>query len=206
MSGYLNSAGVIHSVKPDLEQIFNCSARQSAWLTLLRKTPVEIFSSRGPKYILWIFTFYYDKKLISWCKNQIFVSKHNNRGCSVLFVSLKRCDLRNWFILKSITFPSGKLFSQGISNQICHYFFSFWKQYQKLITAYVDIFLEKLSWPYFSTCKTNFLQPKSGFPASSLQCFAFMQLGEASKSPSYRKGNGKPELHWKDSEIIWTQD
>lgn len=57
MSGYLNSPGVIHSVKPGLEQIFNCRASQPAWLTLLRKTRVELLSSRGPKYIVWIFTF-----------------------------------------------------------------------------------------------------------------------------------------------------
>lgn len=48
---------------------------------------------------------------------------------------------------------------------------------------------EKLSWPYFSNCKTNFLQLKSGFAAGSLQHFAFVQHGEASKSPSYHEGN-----------------
>lgn len=49
MSGYLNGSGVMHSVKPDLQQIFNCSDRQSAWQVLVRKTRVEMFYLRGPE-------------------------------------------------------------------------------------------------------------------------------------------------------------
>lgn len=72
----------------------------------------EFHSSRGPKGVaIWILSFFYDGKLDFLCKNLIFVSEHGNRTYSVLSVSLKRCDLRNQFILNSITFPSGKLFS-----------------------------------------------------------------------------------------------
>jgi len=49
MSGYLNSAGVIHSVKPDLEQARNGSASPAAWLALARKTPVEVIFLKGSK-------------------------------------------------------------------------------------------------------------------------------------------------------------
>lgn len=51
---------------------------------------------------------------------------------------------------------------------------------------------EKLSWPYFSTCKTNFLWQKSEFTAGSLQCFARSQTSQ---------------LLWgKENELIWDED
>lgn len=72
MSGYLNSAGIIHSAQPDPEQTFSCSASPPAWLVLLRKPQVEISFFKGIKTCCLHFDFfYYAKKLILWCKKKI---------------------------------------------------------------------------------------------------------------------------------------
>lgn len=59
---------------------------------------------------------------------------------------------------------------------------------------------EKLSWPYFSTCKTNFLWLKSEFTAGSCSALHARSTGKLPNLPAAMREWGK------ENELIWDED